>query len=123
MTRQRLADAVSAGGVSGGGAGPMKPGDTRTIHANDKDGTVIKTITIHRTERLYAEDLCDAYNVAMSDDARRRGLAWYVTSAGEVKLGDSEDFTRWKTERSAQRRERERQDWKRAQHRAEREDA
>lgn len=105
-------------GPSGGGDGPMRPGDTRTIHAKDKaTGEIIKTITVHRTNRPYVEDLCDAYNAAMDEGAKRRGLAWYVTNAGELKLGDHEAFTRWNTKRMKAEAERQRQEWIRNQSR------
>lgn len=66
-----------------GTGGPMNPGDVRTYTARDpKTGEVIKEITIHRTTRDYAYDLCDAYNAACpySD------MEYFVLN-GEVKLG------------------------------------
>lgn len=102
---------------SGGGDAPMKPGETKVIHVKDKaTGAITKTITLHRTTRPYVEDLCDAYNDAMSESARQRGLLWYVAN-GELKLGDHLDFNRWKTGQIEAQTERERQDWKRAQSR------
>lgn len=93
------------------GAGTVEPGDVRAVVAKDKNGTIVKTLTIHRTERPYAYDLCDAYNEAISPAARERGLAYYVTDSGEVKLGDSVQFSRWNTEAIDHRHERERRQW------------
>lgn len=63
--------------------GPMVPGDVRTFTARDpKTGEVTKEITIRRTNREYAYDLCDAYN-----EARPHGAMEYFVFNGEVKLG------------------------------------
>lgn len=114
MTRQRLADAAkfssgAAGGGSGGN-GPMKPGDVRIVEVKDGHGSIIKTITIHRTNRPYAEDLCEAYNAAMSQGARDRGLEYRVLN-GEVKLGYSYEFSAAHTKHLERQAESERQQW------------
>lgn len=111
MTRQRLADAARSEGPSISNGGPMQPGEIKIVHVKDSSGQIIRTVTIHRTTRAYAYDLCDAYNEAMSEDARRRGLEYYVTPAGEVKLGDRQDWTRQHTRDIARKAEQERQQW------------
>ena len=65
-----------------------RPGDTWAFTAGDK------TLTITRTTREYVHDLCDAYNAARSDDAMARGVEWYVTPAGELRIGSSADASR-----------------------------
>lgn len=89
--------------------GEMQPGGTRTIH----DGKSGRIWTVTRTNRPFAHDLCDAYNDGMSDEARRRGLRWFVNQAGEVKLGDDPNWTRHHTGEIERGHERERQEWMR----------
>lgn len=113
MTRQRLADAARNEGPAISNGGPMQPGEIKIIHVKDSSGQIVRTVTIHRTARDYAYDLCDAYNEAMSEDARRRGLEYYVTNSGEVKLGDRQDWTRQHTIELARKAEHDRQQWKR----------
>lgn len=93
--------------ASGGGNGPMKPGDVRTIQPKDpKTGEITKTFTLHRTDRPYVYDLCDAYN-----DARTRfDIIWIVAANGELKLVDDLDWQRSRTEEISKRHERERQE-------------
>lgn len=86
----------------------LAPGETRTIHAKDRSGNIVKTITVHRTEREYVFDLCDAYNAARSEDARQRGLEWYVAPNGELKLGDNAAWSKRNAERIESRNETER---------------
>lgn len=81
-------------GLSGGGGDNLRPGETRTILAKDKQGNVLKTIVVHRTERDYVHDLCDAYNSARDSDAVERGVEWFVAPNGELKIGISDDWTR-----------------------------
>jgi hypothetical protein len=77
-------------GIRGGGGSDIKPGETRSWDARDKDGNYIKTITLVRTERDYAHDLCDAYNASRS----RPDILWFVTPTGELRLGDDPDWSR-----------------------------
>lgn len=86
----------------------MKPGDTRTW------STESKTYTLTRTDRPYAYDLCDAYNKARTRD----DLEFYVDPNGNVKMGTPEAFTKRHTEAIQRRHEQERDQWKRAQSRA-----
>lgn len=65
-----------------GGASVARIGDVRTLTARDRDGSVTKTFTLHRTNRPYVEDLCDAYNVGRDHEE----LRWVVTPGGELKL-------------------------------------
>ena len=75
--------------------GDILPGETRTIFAKDKRGNVIKTITVFRTTRPYVEDLAEAYNNARTPEAISRGVQWYVSPAGELRIGDNR---RWQRE-------------------------
>jgi hypothetical protein len=84
-------------------AGTMQPGESRTFHR--KDGSAF---TIHRTDRPYVHDLCDAYNAARSNLA----LLW-VVEGGELRLLEDWQAMAKRTEQIARRRERERQEWKR----------
>lgn len=86
----------------------LRPGETRVVHAKDKSGNVIKTITVHRTEREYVYDLCDAYNDARPADAEDRGVEWYVAPNGELRIGTSAEWTRDNLKREAGRLETER---------------
>ena len=52
-----------------------------------------------RTDRPYIFDLCAHYNRTMSQSAGMRGLEWYVSPAGELKLGETQE---WQRERSEQ---------------------
>ncbi len=67
-----------------------------------------KTVVQVRTSRSYAEDLCAAYNESLSEQARARGLEWFVTPAGELKLGDSAAWSRANAKRNESRNETER---------------
>lgn len=109
MSRQRLTDAAkfTGGGGGSGGDGPMEPGDVRIVEVKDRNGQVTKTITIHRTDRAYVYDLCDAYNAART----RQDIEWYVSAAGELKLGEPGDWTRNHTDHLARKAERDRQEW------------
>lgn len=88
--------------------GPMQIGERRTFTATQ--GT--KTITITRTDRPYAFDLCDAYNDALMPEARANGLCYEVNGSGEVQLCFPRSFSEALTKELERKRERERQDWK-----------
>lgn len=96
-------------------SGTLKPGETRTILAKDKSGNVIKEIVVHRTEREYVYDLCDAYNEARSNDAKERGAEWYVAPNGELKLGDSSAWSKARHRQIESRNETERARFNRMQ--------
>lgn len=81
----------------------FQPGESRTV--STKDG---KIVFIHRTDRPYVEDLCDAYNDAMAEDARQRGLRWQIAHNGELRLGFPDEVTRANTKRIERDRETER---------------
>jgi hypothetical protein len=90
------------------GARDIKPGETRTILAKDKSGNILKTMTLHRTERDYVFDLCDCYNKGRTDEAKDRGLEWFVAPNGELKLGDNAAWSRANLKRIESRNETER---------------
>lgn len=69
--------------------GTAQPGDMLTV--TTKDG---KTVCITRTGRPYSDDLADAYNAAIEHVARERGLEWFTTPSGELKIGFSQASTR-----------------------------
>lgn len=75
----------------------MKPGDTRTSIADDR------VVVIHRTTREYVYDMCDAYNAAMSEAARARGLQWFVDGMGHMRLGETLESSRMHARRQQQR--------------------
>lgn len=95
-------------GTDGGGPGDIPPGETRVIHAKDKSGNILKTITVRRTERDYVHDLCDGYNRARSQEVIDRGLEWFVAPNGELKLGDNAGWSRANLKRIESRNETER---------------
>jgi stalled ribosome rescue protein Dom34 len=82
----------------------MEPGETRTISVPGK------TLVINRTNRTYAEDLCDAYNEARTPEARARGLSYHVEN-GSVAIGFSQEWSVEHTKQMERRTERERQDF------------
>lgn len=86
-------------------------GETRTVFAKDKNGEIIKTFHITRTNRAYAYDLADAYNAAMPDQQRRMGLEWFVLPSGELKLGEAQGYSEHKTRELEREREQERRRW------------
>jgi hypothetical protein len=85
---------------------PMQAGESRTYTGEGKSAQ--KTVTIIRTDRPYAEDLCDAYNASMGEEARKRGLRWQVSHAGELKLGYSVEAAKRALKAEKDRRETER---------------
>lgn len=89
----------------------IRPGDVRTITVRDKDGTVIRTLTLRRTNRPYAEDLADAYNDVLSDEQRRMGLHWFVMPTGELKFGEELGYSERHTKELERIRENERRRW------------
>jgi len=91
-----------------GGSGELKPGETRTILAKDKQGNILKTMTLYRTSREYVYDLCDCYNEHRTNDAKERGVEWYVTPAGELKIGDNAAWSKHHAREIAARTETER---------------
>lgn len=108
MVKSRLSDEVPASS----GEGRMKVGDVRTINVKDKDGMIVKTMTLTRTHRPYVDDLCDAYNAARAQNVIDMGGEWYVNHRGELKLGESQAFSLARTKNLKDRAERNRQDWK-----------
>ena len=85
----------------------LKPDDIKHIQVKDKDGSVLKTLTLKRTDREYVHDLCDAYN----DASTLRDHEWFVTANGELKLGDKPGFSQALARETADRNERERRRW------------
>ncbi len=116
MTNPLLAKPNASGGSGGGG--PMDPGDIRVIHAKDNHGQITKTFTLERTSRPYVYDLCDAYNAARTRD----DIEWYVTPAGELKIGEPREFTAKHTRELERESEIERDRWKRGQDRTDDDD-
>lgn len=102
-----MANPLASGGSNGGG-GDLRPGETRTILAKDKQGNILKTMTLYRTERDYVHDLCDGYNRARSQEVIDRGLEWFVAPNGELKLGDNAGWSRANLKRIESRNETER---------------
>lgn len=90
----------------------MRPGDTKTYTAKDKDtGAITKTIVLHRTTRDYVYDLCDAYNEVLSPGDAERGCRWEVAPNGELKFGFPRHVTDKLTRDRAEAAERERQQY------------
>ncbi len=110
MARDRLNDAPETGSRA---VGPMAIGETRTFIA------LGKPIVITRTHRSYAHDLCDAYNEAMSDQARDRGLEYYVDGNGSVRLGERQSWSSKRTVHLDQTAEYKRKEWMRRNHEGE----
>jgi len=106
----KLTDSI---GQSGGG--DLKPGETRTILAKDKQGNILKTMTLYRTEREYVYDLCDCYNAHRTEEAKERGVEWYVGPSGELKIGDSAAWSRHTAKQTESRNETERAHFNRMQ--------
>ncbi len=97
---------------SGGQSGKMKPGDTKTITARDREtGEVVKTMTLHRTTRRYVDDLCDAYNA----DRFSEDLEWYVDGAETLRLGTPHSTVMKRLGYSAANAENSRERWLRDQ--------
>lgn len=74
--------------------GELRPGETRTILAKDRQGNILKTMTLVRTERDYVHDLCDCYNNHRTQDAIDRGVEWFVAPNGELRIGTADDWSR-----------------------------
>jgi hypothetical protein len=104
-----------AGSAGGGGSDSLKPGEKRTILAKDKQGNIVKTMTLHRTEREYVYDLCDCYNAHRTAEAKERGVEWYVAPNGELKIGDSAAWSRHTAKQTESRNETERARFNRMQ--------
>lgn len=100
------------------GGGPWLPGETRTIVGRGKNGAE-KILHITRTDRDFVYDFCDASNAAMSQDARDRGLEYYVVN-GEMRLGHSAESMRKNAREAESRLETERARHNRLQLEAER---
>lgn len=77
---------------------------------NDRLG-IDRLLEVERTDRPFAHDMADAHNRAMDSDCRRRGLEWYVTPAGELKLGTNQQAMIAAVKADKARQERERQQW------------
>lgn len=92
----------------------LRPGDVFTWSAGGKD------FTLHRTERDYVFDLCDAYNAARPQDVIDRGVEWYVAPNGELRIGTTDEWTRKNLKRAESRLETERARHNRLQLEAER---
>lgn len=99
------------GGEGQGGRGPMRPGETFTFNRKDKNDQPNGTLTIERTSRPYAFDLCDAYNRTMRHDLVAQGGEYFVDKQGQVRLGISAEWTAANSLRMAQQQEYERQQW------------
>lgn len=84
------------GGSGGtGDDGSLRPGESRSYTAKDKKtGEEARQFTVHRTDRPYVFDLCDAYNASLKPEARERGLQWRVLPNGELKLEFSDEAAR-----------------------------
>ena len=102
-----MANPLKSGSFSGGGA-ELKPGETRAFEAKDTSGNVLKVITVRRTERDYVFDLCDAYNDARTQEAKDRGVEWFVAPNGELRIGDGNAWSRANLKRIESRNETER---------------
>jgi hypothetical protein len=85
------------------GVAELLPGQTRMVDNG--------RITIIRSNRTYAHDLCDAYNAARSSATLDRGIEWFVTPAGELKIGQSDSFTCALTRKIEADAEQERKRW------------
>lgn len=85
----------------------LQPGEERAWPAKDKQGNVLKMIKLTRTARDYVHDLCDAYNDARTADAKERGVEWFVAN-GELRIGDSADWSRFNRRQTESRNETER---------------
>lgn len=85
MTGNRLTSGASAATT----AKHLKPGDILQIPIKDfqTGADTGRFYKLHRTNRDYVFDICDAYNDGMTDSAKERGLRWRVTGTGELKLG------------------------------------
>lgn len=86
-------------------------GDNQVFHARNESKEIIKTFTLRRTERPYVHDLADAYNDAMPDQQRNMGIVWYVTPAGELKIGEDSRYCVHQSKVLEHNREQERQRW------------
>ena len=102
-------------GLTTGGGGDLKPGESRTILAKDKQGNILKTMTLYRTTREYVYDLCDCYNAHRTEEAKERGVEWYVGPSGELKIGDSAAWSRHHAKQAEGRNETERARFNRMQ--------
>jgi hypothetical protein len=109
-----MANPLKAGGGNSGSV-DLRPGETRILTARDKSGNVVKEMLLTRTTRDYVFDLCDAYNDGRTAEARERGLEWFVTPAGELRLGDSAAWSRANLKRIESRNETERSRFNRHQ--------
>ena len=89
----------------------MNPGETLQFNAKAADGTVGRTITVRRTTRPYAYDLCDAYNAAST----RTDTEWIVTITGELKMIERQDWSVAYAKAGKANAERDRADWKHRQ--------
>ncbi len=110
MNRKRLSEASNDGNVSGPRE-PLRPGDQFTFTRKNDDGSVAMTVTIERTARPYAFDLCDAYNKTMLPAARANGCEYFVDGQGQVRLGFPEQFSKDRTKQLERTTESERRDF------------
>lgn len=88
---------------------PMRVGEVKHIHVKDRDGSVIKTLTLIRTARPYADDLADAYSEGLPQEIKDQGKSWAATASGELRLGRPRKVIEAEIQRDAERMERERQ--------------
>lgn len=95
------------------GSGPMQPGDVRHIEVKDRHGSIVKTLTIHRTDRPYSHDLWDAYNAGLTRD----DIEWAVDGNDQLYLRDKPARSAQRTRDIATKAENERERWKRAHER------
>ena len=84
----------------------LRVGESRVVNIKDKAGVIVDTLTIVRTERPYAFDLCDAYNTKLTNN----NVKWVVGHDGNPHL----EFIQCPVERGrelARKAEAERQKW------------
>lgn len=106
-----MANPLGSGSTGSSTFRPMQPGETRLIERRNNAGEIVNSYTIHRTDRPYVYDQCDAYNENLSEKDRARGLQYRVLPTGELKLEYSEESVRRNGEDMERCREAERQEY------------
>ena len=100
-----------------GFARQMRVGDERLIQIRDNKGLLIKTLNLKRTNRPYAFDLCDAYNMINNPELAaeaRSDVIWMVGNDGNPHIQFSQNAAELKRELDAKA-EAERSRWKQGQ--------